>query len=223
MELHEYYVKELFRSAGLPVLPGQVAYTPQEAQNVAKKIGQGPFWVKPQVLLGYSPEKKENPLLLRKLSETPEDVLKTSAEILGQSLKGFSANTSATIQRVYIERAVQKKSLCRFVFRVDFDYQTYTLTLVSEKQNKTFYLTDLKLTSDLKKTILKTMKINDTRIGRLLMDVLEKAYQVFLHYGAMAVELNPIVQDDKTLVVVDGRLVFDPDSLFRFPEIVKCQ
>ena len=39
----------------------------------------------------------------------------------------------------------------------------------------------------------------------------------------MAVELNPIVQNDKTLVVVDGRLVFDPDSLFRFPEIVKRQ
>ena len=35
MELHEYYVKEIFRQAGLPVLAGGVAYTPREAKAVA--------------------------------------------------------------------------------------------------------------------------------------------------------------------------------------------
>ena len=223
MELHEYYVKEIFKKAGLPVLAGGVAYTPEEASSIAKKIGRGPFWVKPQVLMGYSPDRKQNPLLERKLAETLEEVFDQTEKILGASLTGFPPDVPATIQRVYVEKAIQNKSLCRFVFRVDFDHQTYTLSLISPKTTSTFYLKDLQLSSKLKKKIFQAMKLNDPRVCRSLGDILQKAYQLFAYYGAVAVELNPIVQNDKTLVVVDGRLIFDPDSLFRFPEIVKCQ
>lgn len=223
MELHEYYVKEIFQKAGLPVLPGGVAYTPEEALTQAKKIGKGPFWIKPQILLGYSHDKKQNPLLEKKLAENPEEVLEQAKKILGVSLKGFPPNVLASINRVYVEQAIQQKSLCRFVFRVDFENQTYTLSLISPKTTSTFYLKDLHLSSTLKKEIFKAMKLNDKRICYSLGNILQKAYQLFTFYGAMAVELNPIVQNDRTLVVVDGRLIFDPDSLFRFPEIVKCQ
>ena len=223
MELHEYYVKEIFRKAGLPVLSGGVAYTPKEALKVVKKIGGGPYWIKPQVLMGYSPDKKINPLLERRLAETPLQVQEIADTLLGAQLTGFSSDVSAVISRVYVEQAIQRKSLCRFVFRVDFNRQTYTLTLVSEGAEKTFYLKDLKLETKYKKEIFTLMKIRDRAIAKMLWNVLEKAYQVFIHYGAMAIELNPIVQNDKTLVVVDGRLIFDSDSLFRFPEIVKCQ
>ena len=223
MELHEYYVKEIFKNAGLPVLSGNVAYTPREAKDVASKIKTGPFWVKPQILLGYSPEKKEDILLEKRLAETPEDVFNSAQKILGTALKGYPADVSSTIQRVYVEQAVQQKSLCRFVFRVDFDSQTYTLTIVSDKFSKTFFLDDLKLTSSVKKEVIKSLKINNHHIKRALENILDKAYWLFTHYGAVAVELNPIVQNDETLVVVDGRLVFDPASLFRFPEITKYQ
>ena len=221
MELHEYYVKEIFEKEGLPVLPGAVAYTSREAERVAKKIGKGPFWIKPQVLLGYSLDKKESPLLERKVAENPQEVFEQAQKVLGSALTGFPADISSTIQRVYVEQAVQKKSLCRFVYRVDFNRQTYTLTLVSEKAEKTFYLKELKLEPKYKKEILTLMKIRDRRIAKMLWDILGKAFQVFIKYGAVAVELNPVVQNDRNLVVVDGRLVFDPNSLFRFPEIVK--
>ena len=223
MELHEYYVKEIFRRVGLPVLVGGVAYTPREAQAVADKIGAGPFWVKPQVLLAYSPDKKENPLLEKKLAENSTQVYEFSDSLLGAPLKGFPPDVPATITRVYVEQAVQNKSLCRFVFRVDFNTQSYTLTLVSERAERTFYLKNLKLEAKHKKEILSLMKIHEHSVAKRLWDILQKAYQVFTTYGAVAVELNPIVQNDKTLVVVDGRLVFDPDSLFRFPEIIKKQ
>ena len=45
MNLHEYQGKELFARYGLPVLPGQVAGTPEEARDVATSLGgtQAPF------------------------------------------------------------------------------------------------------------------------------------------------------------------------------------
>ena len=39
MNLHEYQAKELFARYGLPVLPGQVAHTPEEARDIAAAIG----------------------------------------------------------------------------------------------------------------------------------------------------------------------------------------
>src|SRR5881409_3471264 len=39
MNLYEYQAKELFARYGLPVLPGQVATTPEEARDIAASIG----------------------------------------------------------------------------------------------------------------------------------------------------------------------------------------
>ena len=39
MNLHEYQAKELFARFGLPVLPGQVASSPEEAREIAASIG----------------------------------------------------------------------------------------------------------------------------------------------------------------------------------------
>ena len=51
MNLHEYQAKELFARFGIPVLPGQVAATPEEARDVAASIG-GTVVVKAQVQVG---------------------------------------------------------------------------------------------------------------------------------------------------------------------------
>jgi hypothetical protein len=51
MNLHEYQGKELFARFGIPVLPGQVAATPEEARDVAASIG-GTVVIKAQVQAG---------------------------------------------------------------------------------------------------------------------------------------------------------------------------
>ncbi|MGH3658620.1 MAG: ATP-grasp domain-containing protein, partial [Micromonosporaceae bacterium] len=44
----EYQAKELFAAHGVPVLPGEVADTPEDAHRAAERIG-GPVVVKAQV------------------------------------------------------------------------------------------------------------------------------------------------------------------------------
>ncbi len=52
MNLHEYQAKDVFRSFGIPVPPGQVAGSPDEAVAAAQSLG-GPVWVvKAQVHAG---------------------------------------------------------------------------------------------------------------------------------------------------------------------------
>ena len=68
MNLREYQAKELFARYGLPVLPGQVASTPEEARDVAASIG-GTVVVKAQVQVGG--RGKAGGI---KLAENPDDV-----------------------------------------------------------------------------------------------------------------------------------------------------
>ena len=39
----------------------------------------------------------------------------------------------------------------------------------------------------------------------------------------MALEFGPIVKDKNALTIVNARLIFDPDSLFKYPELVQCR
>ena len=51
MNIHEYQAKEIFRNAGIPIPPGEVATTPAEAEAIARKFG-GTVVIKAQVHAG---------------------------------------------------------------------------------------------------------------------------------------------------------------------------
>ena len=51
MDLHEYQAKECFRTAGIPVPPGKIARTPEQAEAIAMEYG-GNVVVKAQVHSG---------------------------------------------------------------------------------------------------------------------------------------------------------------------------
>ena len=51
MNIHEYQAKEIFRQEGIPIPPGEVASTPEEAERIAKRFG-GTVVVKAQVHAG---------------------------------------------------------------------------------------------------------------------------------------------------------------------------
>src|SRR5687768_18604972 len=51
VNIHEYQAKEIFRNAGIPIPPGEVATTAAEAEAIARKFG-GTVVVKAQVHAG---------------------------------------------------------------------------------------------------------------------------------------------------------------------------
>ena len=51
MNIHEYQAKEILRAHGIPVPPGEIATTPEEAEEIAARYG-GQVVVKAQVHAG---------------------------------------------------------------------------------------------------------------------------------------------------------------------------
>ena len=52
MNIHEYQAKNLFREYGLSILDGYIAFTAEEAVEIAKKINSEKWVVKAQIHAG---------------------------------------------------------------------------------------------------------------------------------------------------------------------------
>ena len=94
MDLFEYQGKQYFARFGIPVSPGDVATTVDEAVNVAESIGSYPVVVKAQVQVGG--RGKAGGI---KLANDADETRTHASAILGMDIKGH------TVERIWIEQA----------------------------------------------------------------------------------------------------------------------
>ena len=83
MNIHEYQAKEIFRKYGIPIPPGEVATTGEEAEKIARRFGTTVV-VKAQVHAGG--RGKAGGV---KLAKTPEEAKSVATQILKLSIKGL--------------------------------------------------------------------------------------------------------------------------------------
>jgi succinyl-CoA synthetase beta subunit len=83
LKLLEYQAKEVLAAAGIPVPPGRLARTPQEAADACSALG--PVAVKAQVPVGG--RGKAGGI---KLAATPDEARAAAGQILGMDIKGYS-------------------------------------------------------------------------------------------------------------------------------------
>ena len=226
MELQEYHVKHIFRQAGLPVLKGAVAYTPEEAVQVAKKIGKPPYFLKAQIVGGggcygslLRPDTQMNGCVY---VGNKEELSVAASELFGHPAWLSEANSLFEIHKIYVEAGVNEcAEIGRLIFRVNFEEQCQMLSVVSSSGKLTSFKLEDVLSDDILERALRAFNIRDEKSQKSLVNILKKAYKLFRFYGAVAVELSPIVQlKDGSLKVIDGRLVFDPNTTHKFPELI---
>jgi succinyl-CoA synthetase beta subunit len=95
MNLHEYQGRELFARFGIPVLPGQVAGSPEEAREIAASL-HGTAVIKAQVLVGG--RGKAGGV---KLAHTPDEAFERARDILALTIKGLP------VRKVLVARAAE--------------------------------------------------------------------------------------------------------------------
>ena len=83
MKIHEYQAKEIFRKYGIPVPPGEMATTPEQAKEIAQKIGK-PVMIKAQVHVGG--RGKAGGI---KSAANPDEAFEKAKNILGMDIKGL--------------------------------------------------------------------------------------------------------------------------------------
>jgi len=97
MKIHEFQAKEILAHYGIPVQPGRVAYTPEEAEAIARDIG-GPVVIKAQVYVGG--RGKAGGI---QFGDTPEQARAAAARVLGMNIKGLTVEKVLIVSRIDIK------------------------------------------------------------------------------------------------------------------------
>ncbi|MCL6580211.1 MAG: acetate--CoA ligase family protein, partial [Firmicutes bacterium] len=82
MKLYEHLAKEVFSRYGIPVPPGRVVTTPDEAGQVCRELGE--VAIKVQILAGG--RGKAGGI---RFAATPEEAAREAAALLGSEVRGL--------------------------------------------------------------------------------------------------------------------------------------
>ena len=221
MNIHEYQAKEIFRAHGVPVPPGEIATTPEEAEAIATRYGK-PVMVKAQVHAGG--RGKAGGV---KYCPTPKDAREKARAILGMEIKGL------TVEQVLVTEAA------------DIASEAYVGIIVDRATRKPVFMVSAAGGIDIEEVAASTPeKILyvpvDTRYGlrayqasrmgfflyedakqaRAAGKIMQQLYAAFMASGASLAEINPlVVTPTGELTAVDGKMVIDDNELDRLPEV----
>ena len=230
MKIHEYQAKELLRAHGIPVPRGYAAFTVREAQEAAQKLGGAVWVVKAQIHAGGRGEGGGV-----KLARTPAELEKLAGQILGMQLKTHQTGPEGQkVRRLYIEEAadIQKEYYVSLVT----DRATQKVAFIASSEGgmdieEVAHSTPEKIVTEFIDPLTglsdeQAKKIADS-IGlpanstAQAIDVFQKLYACYMDTDASLVEINPLNRDSKGhLIALDAKFNFDPNALFRHPDIV---
>jgi succinyl-CoA synthetase beta subunit len=219
MNLHEYQGKELFARFGLPVLPGQVAGTPEEARDVAESIG-GLVVIKAQVQVGG--RGKAGGV---KLAHTPDEALEKARDILALTIKGLPVRKvlvaqAADIAKEYYLSIVmdreKKAPLIMLSAEGGVDIEEVARTAPGKIIKQHIGLEGLR---PYQARNLMRQVFADFKQAAQAGDILMKLYRVFMEGDCSLAEINPLaVTPEGRVIALDAKVVLDDNADFRHPD-----
>jgi len=233
MDIHEYQAKELLAGFGVPVLPGAVAYSAEQASFAASELGGWHWVVKAQIHSGA--RGKAGGI---RLCTTYHEVHEAAKALLGRKLVTLQTGPEGKIvHRVYVE--VAEKFEREIYFAILLDRKAERIRLIASAHGG-MEIEEIARTHP--EAILQTvvepavglqpfqarelafgLGLNLKQVSRAVSAMLG-AYRAFRDLDATLVEINPLVitKDDRVLAL-DAKMSFDDNGLFRHREVAEMR
>ena len=221
MNIHEYQARDILRSHGVAVPPGEVASSVEEAERIAAGFG-GTVVIKAQVHAGG--RGKAGGV---KLAHSAAEAREHASRILGMSIKGL------TVHRVLIAPAE------------DIASEAYVGVIVDRASKRPVFMVSREGGVDIEEVAARDPKAirrlavdprygllpfqayslavtlyDDIKQQRACADILARLYSAFIACGASLAEINPLVTTPSGEVkALDAKINVDDNELFRRPAI----
>ncbi|WP_310569433.1 ADP-forming succinate--CoA ligase subunit beta [Gemmatimonas sp.] len=221
MNLHEYQAKELLRAAGVPIPPGEIATTPEQAEAIAQRYGAA-VMVKAQVHAGG--RGKAGGV---KFCPTPEAAKEKATAILGMTIKDL------VVEKVLVTIAA------------DIGSEAYVGIIVDRATKKPVFMVSAAGGIDIEEVAASTPELilyhpvdtrygllsfeamrmgfflfKDVKLARQAAKIMQQLYTAFMNAGCSLAEINPLVLTPTgELIAVDGKMVIDDNELDRRPDV----
>jgi succinyl-CoA synthetase beta subunit len=221
MNIHEYQARDILRAHGVPVPPGGVASTPEEAEQIASQFN-GTVVVKAQVHAGG--RGKAGGV---KLASSAAEAKEHASRIIGMTIKDLPvekvliAPAEDIASEAYVGIIVDRASK-RAVFMVSREGGVDIEEVAATNPDAI-----RKLAVDPRYGLmpfqaynLATALYDDVKQQRQAAKILMQLYAAFMASGASLAEINPLVTTPTGEVkALDAKFNIDDNELFRRPDI----
>lgn len=228
MYLPEAQAKEIVAQFGVPIPPGEIATSAEEAERIAQGLQAEGYAVKALIRAGG-----------RGLAGgvsfagTPAEAGKAAGGMLGMKLVTEQTGTRGhTVDSVYVEA------------RIDFERSLYLAVIVDQRTALPTVLGSKEGGVDFEKKAQESPEIvemlplapdgsidvseRDAFLAKLDVEsaavapVIESMVRAFLESDAALLEINPLaITPDGKAIAVDAKMVLDGNALYRHPDLEK--
>ncbi len=220
MDLFEYQARDLLASHGVPVLPGGVAETPEQAEAIAREIGQTVV-VKAQVKTGG--RGKAGGV---KLADDAEDAKARAQDILGLDIKGHITH------KVMVAQASDIAEEYYFSYLLDRSNRTFLAMASVEGGVEIEQLAVERPEALARVPVDATVGVDAQKAAEIVdaagfpaevrdqvIAIAVQLWDVFAKEDATLVEVNPLAKaPDGTVLALDAKVTLDDSAAFRHPE-----
>jgi succinyl-CoA synthetase beta subunit len=236
MNVHEYQAKELLQKFDVATTRGRVASTLDEAEQIARELGDGEIVVKAQIHAGGRGKGTfengfKGGVHVRK---TPAEVRDVAAKMLGQIL--VTHQTGPAGRKVSKVLVAESAEIAREIyFAVLLDRATAAPVIVASTEG------GVEIEAVASKSPEKIIREPIDPLGGLqpfqtrklakqlgfessqlksASKLFEGLYRTFVAYDCSMVEVNPLVVTTKgDVLALDAKFNFDDNALYRHPEV----
>lgn len=222
MKLQEYMGKSLLRQVGVPVPAGEVAETPEQAAEIARKLG--PVAVKAQVLVGG--RGKAGGI---KVASSPEEARAAAQAILGMDIKGLTVEKVLIEQQVHIAREYYAgitldRAQHRFILMLSalggVDIEDVASSdpdaIVRTWIDPAYGLLDYQVRDAIFRAGLEPAALKD------LQRIIGGLYRISVENDALLAEINPLaVTEGGGAIAADAKVDLDDSALYRHQDLAQ--
>jgi len=243
MNIHEYQAKALLRSYGAPVSDGRAVLKPEDAKTAAGEL-DGPLWVvKAQIHAGgrgkgHFKEASAGEKGGVRLAKSVEEAAEEARKMLGRTLVTVQTGEAGKqVNRIYIEDGSGIESelylallIDRVTSRVSFVCSTEGGMDIEEVAHST----PEKILSFAVDPATGYQPFHGRRIAfelglkgpqiKQCVSLMGILYKAFIEKDMEMLEINPLIITDKgDLKLLDAKLGFDGNAMYRQPDIAELR
>ncbi|WP_420341774.1 ADP-forming succinate--CoA ligase subunit beta [Paenirhodobacter sp.] len=240
MNIHEYQAKQLLKSYGCPVSEGRAVLKAEDAKTAAGEL-DGPLWVvKAQIHAGgrgkgHFKEAEAGPKGGVRLAKSVEEAADLAKQMLGRTLVTHQTGPAGKqVNRIYIEDGS------------DISRELYLALLVDRQTSRVSFVVSTEGGMDIEEVAAHTPEkilsfsvdpatglsdFHGRRVAFALgltggqvkqcVALIKNLYKAFIEKDMEMLEINPlIVMTDGNLKVLDAKLGFDNNALYRHADIM---
>ncbi len=233
MNIHEYQAKSVLAKYNVPVPRGGVAYTPAEAENVARKLGGSLWVVKAQIHAGG--RGKGGGV---KLAKSIDEVADLTKNMIGMILKTHQTGPEGKeVKRVYIEEGsdIAQELYLSMVVDRETSRITYMASTeggveieeVAEKHPEKIIRVEVDPATGIQPFHGRKLAFGlniQKELQASFVEFVTNLFRAFTHRDASQLEINPLViTKQNKIIALDAKFNFDENALYRQPEVMEMR